>query len=237
MIQLNLLPDVKLDFIRAKNRKKNVITISVVISAIFFSIFILLLLFVRVGQKQHMKAVDKDIDSAVATLKKNSELDNILTVQNQLASLPGLHEKKNISSRTFDFLSQVTPTNATISDLVLDFDAGTINIKGNADSLSTVNKFVDTLKFTKFRVAGQDNSEKDAFSEVVLKSFSVENSQSGGKIAYEIEMKFDPLIYSNSAPSTDGGSPVTFTVPSIISTRSATQSPEGLFQERAGDEQ
>jgi Tfp pilus assembly protein PilN len=224
MAQLNLLPDVKLEFVKAQRRKRTVMAVSAVVSAALLAIFIALLIFVRFAQKQHMSALDKDIESSLQTLKSNPELDKILTVQNQLASLPGMHNEKTISSRLFDYLTQLTPTKATISEVKLDFDANTLSIKGNADALSTVNKFADTLKFTKYQVSGENAEEGEAFTNVVLKTFSVSGSE-GGNISYELETKFNVAIFANSSPSTSGVSPVKLNVPNIISTRSATQTP------------
>lgn len=237
MAQLNLLPDVKLEYIKAERQKRMVLGFAFLISASFLTLFILLLLFVKVGQKQHMHAVDSDIDKAVAELKLNPDLDKILTVQNQLNSLPDLHNKKVISSRTFDYLNKMTPIKATVSDVIIDFDTGTITIKGNADSLSTVNKFADTLKFTEFKVEGETPVSGSAFKDVVLKSFSVTDESSGGKVSYELEAKFDPAIYANSSPSNSGQSPVSLNVPNIISTRSATQAPDNLFAPQPAEEQ
>lgn len=232
MAQLNLLPDVKLQYVRAQKRKQAVITISVLASTAFLAIFIALLLFVRVAQKQHMSAVDKDITTAEAQLRETQDLDKILTIQNQLASLPALHDDKQISSRLFDYLNQLTPSDATISDVVLDFEAGTLTISGNADTLRTVNKFVDTLKFTKYNVSGEASQEGDAFTNVVLVNFSILDSGSAagkGETSYEIQANYEPAIFANSAPNTQGRSPVSLTVPNIISTRSATETPKELF--------
>lgn len=231
MSQLNLLPDVKLEYIQAQRKKRLVIAIGAISSAASVAIMILLLLFVHVGQKQHLKALDNDINAAVDTLKQNPDLDKILTVQNQLASLPGLHNDKLISSRTFEYLQKVTPQKATISDVVLDFDTGVLNIKGSSDSLQTINKFADTLKFTEFEVSGDNPIKDKAFSNVVLKTFSVEDPTllAGSGVEYELEMNFNLAIYENSAPNNEGKSPVSFIVPNIISTRSATQAPSSLF--------
>lgn len=228
MLQLNLLPDVKLEYIKSQNRKRLVLSLAILSSGVALAIVILLFIYVQFWQEQRMKALDKDIDATVAQLKENQELDKILTVQNQLKSLPALHNDKMISSRTFDYLKQMTPTSATISDVTLDFDANTLNIKGNANALSTVNKFADTLKFTTFKVEGDNPMEDKAFSNVVLKSFSVEEGDKQ-QVSYELEMNFKQDIYTNSAPSTEGKSPVSFVVPNIISTRSATQAPSELF--------
>lgn len=240
MAQLNLLPDVKLQYVRAQRRKQTVITISVLASAAFLAIFIALLLFVRVGQKQHMSAVDRDIAAAEAQLRETQDLDKILTIQNQLASLPALHDDKQISSRLFDYLNQLTPSEATISDVTLDFETGTLTLTGNADSLRTVNKFVDTLKFTKYTVSGETQEEGEAFSNVVLANFSLSESDpsSGrGETSYEIQANFEPAIFANSTPNTQGRSPVSLTVPKIISTRSATETPKELFVPQPEDEE
>ena len=231
MIQLNLLPDVKLQYIRARRRKRMVIGLSVIVSGFFLSVFIGLLLFVRVAQNQHINALSKDIDKASQELKSKQDLDKILTIQNQLNSLPALHDEKAISSRLFDYLTQTTPTKATISDVAVDFEAYTLVIKGNADELGTVNKFTDTLKFTDYKSAPSEPKEGKAFSNVVLKSFSINTggTQPGqGKISYELEMVFDPIIFEN-IKSTDDKPVVTLKIPKIISTRSETEKPGDLF--------
>lgn len=231
MAQLNLLPDVKLEFIQAQRKKRMVMAIGAISSAASLAIMVLLLLFVHVAQKQHLKALDNDINASVETLKQNPDLDKILTVQNQLASLPALHNDKLISSRTFEYLQKVTPQKATISDVVLDFDTNVLNIKGSSDSLQTINKFADTLKFTEFKIEGDSPIQDKAFTNVVLKTFTVEDPTllAGGGIEYELEMSFNPAIYENSEPNNEGSSPVSFIVPNIISTRSATQAPASLF--------
>jgi Tfp pilus assembly protein PilN len=234
MTQINLLPDVKMQYIQAQRRKRLVVGLSVIVAGTFLALMILLLLFVKVYQPQHMNAVDEDINKSVATLKENKDLDKILTIQNQLASLPQLHDNKKISSRTFDYLRKVTPTNVTISDVELDFDAGTLNIKGNADKLSTVNKFADSLKFTKFKVEGDEPGEGNAFTNVVLASFEVQESADlsggqAGKIKFELTMNFDSAIYKNTAPSSGAKSSVDLVVPNIVTTRSKIQSPDVLF--------
>ncbi|HEX5797504.1 MAG TPA: hypothetical protein VFX86_03890 [Candidatus Saccharimonadales bacterium] len=234
MAQLNLLPDVKLQYIKARRQKRLVIGLSTIVSGAFLVIFIALFVYVRFSQKQHINALTRDIDRTTEELKAKPDLDKILTIQSQLNSLPALHDQKSISSRLFDYLAKLTPEKATISDVELDLTQNVLNIKGNADALSTVNKFADTLKFTDFQVAGETPSEGKAFSNVVLKSFSVstEAQQDRGAITYELEFNFEPLIFANIKGLTDEASQdkvVTLKVPNIISTRSETEKPDNLF--------
>lgn len=200
MAQLNLLPDVKLQYIKARKQKRLVIGLSALISGFFLVLFVALFVYVRFSQKHYIGALTKDINTATDQLKQKPDLDKILTIQNQLASLPQLHDQKVISSRLFDYLTQATPDKATISDVNVDFDQNSMDIKGNAAALSIVNQFVDAVKFTEFEAPGQNPANGNAFSNVVLKSFNV-NASAGinqqGKITYELQFNFQPIIFAN----------------------------------------
>jgi Tfp pilus assembly protein PilN len=235
MIEFNLLPDVKLEYLQARYKKRLIVTISVIVTAFFLAVFIALFAYVRIVQPRHIQALDRDIDQAVETLNAVPDLENILTVQNQLNSLPALHDEKKISSRLFDYLNKVTPTQATISETTLDLDANTLIIKGNADQLSTVNKFADTLKFTEYKIDGDQAQEGRAFTDVVLASFAVaeqtEDVDANKRVTYELQFNFDPVIFANVSKG-DANATVELEVPKIISTRSETQKPDSLFEEQ-----
>ena len=236
MIQFNLLPDVKLQYLRATYRKRIIIFVSIVASAAFLLIFVLLFLFVRVNQPRHITNLDKDIGSEVSTLQAIPDLDRILTIQNQLNTLPGLHEEKVFSSRLFEYLAQLTPQTASITNADVDLEAFTISLKGEADTLATVNKFVDTIKFTDYSVEGEESSKGKAFSAVVLQSFSVAAQGQTG-VTYQIDFVYEPTIFADSAKKDEPtANAVKLNVPKIVTTRSETQKPEGLFQQRTQPE-
>lgn len=219
MIQFNLLPNVKLEYIKATRRKRLVMTGASLMMAVALGITILLFLVVNVIQKQHLKALSNDINQGVKELQETPNLDKILTVQNQLMSLDGLHDQKPVASRLFGYLAQITPVEVSIAQLDVDFDQNTMRFTGSSDSLSSINKFVDTLKFTNYRLKGSDNAEesKNAFASVVLSSFN-RNSQEAN---YTIDLVFDPVIFSITQEAE-------LVVPSAVTTRSETEKP--LFQ-------
>jgi hypothetical protein len=219
MIQFNLLPDVKLQYIKAQRTKHTVVTAAVVTAAAAFGIMVLLFLVVNVWQHQQLNSLNKTIKQDTAKLKAIPDLDKVLTIQNQLNALPGLNDSKPVSSRFFGYLTQLTPSKATITQAKVDFDSGTITINGNADAISTVDKYVDTLKFTDYTVGGGSDKKK-AFSDVVLTSFAKNDKG----VTYQIDFKFDPTIFSSA-------NDVTLAVPNIISTRSNTEKPTDLFEQ------
>lgn len=217
-IQFNLLPDIKIEYLKARRQQHLVVLVSVLTSIAFVAIFVLLISFVFGLQKKNISDLNGDIKSASNELNSTKDLTKILTVQNQLNVLPGLHDKKILSSRLYDYLSQVTPTDASIAKINVDYALFTIVVSGKGKDLATVNKYVDTVKFTKYNTKA-DKTEKNAFSEVVLQSFSVDKDG----VTYDIGFKFDPLIF-------DATQTVKLTVPQIISTRSEVDKPAALFQ-------
>lgn len=227
MIQFNLLPDVKLEYIKARRSKRLVMLGALVVSGIAVAILVILFFGVNVLQRQHLSHLQGDIDRDSKKLEDTENLDKILTVQNQLHVLNELHTKKPVATRMSTYLPQLTPKDITISSLDVDFTANTMAIDGSGTSLSEINKFVDTLKFAKYTAGDQSGKP---FSSVVLAGFGLNAEQAApgtAKATYQITLSFDPIIF-------DSANEVTLQVPAGISTRSVTEKPDSIFQQQGG---
>jgi len=223
MIEFNLLPDVKMEYLRTKRTQHLVITLSVIVGAVSVGVFVLLFLFVDVGQKVRISQLNGQISASTSQLSSNKNLNQILTVQNQLETLPSLESKSPTTSRMFGYISQVMPPNTTISSLSINFTTNTVTMTGAADSLATVNTLVDTLKYTTYSNATTKTNNTPAFSAVVLSSFSYSNSATNGNAAqYSIAFSFDPALFNSSDD-------ITLVVPSETTTRSILNQPQ-LFK-------
>lgn len=220
IIQFNLLPDIKQQYLKAQRQKHMVTFIATLATLVAVGIFVVLLLVVQVWQKKSISDLNGDIKKYSNQLSSTDDFNKILTVQNQLTSMTALHDKKAVASRMFEYTTQLTPSAATISKLSLDFDQSTVSISGSADSLATVNTYVDTLKFTKFTTNGDTQQSGNAFSAVVLSAFG----RTATDTTYTITAKFDPVIFSEAQSAT-------LTVPKITTTRSATEQPSDLFKQ------
>lgn len=218
MIQFNLLPDVKLEYIRARRSKHMMVLASFIASASAIAVLVLLFVVVEVIQKNHLKDLDRDVAQMSKELKDTPSLNRILTVQNQLRNLPALHNSKPVATRLFGYIGQVTPAKVTIAKVETNFTDNTINLTGAADSINTINTFVDTLKFTTYKTKDAETQTR-AFSSVVLSSFGRDDKGA----SYSISFKYDPAIFSSE-------SDVIMTVPKQITTRSETEKPTDLFQ-------
>lgn len=236
MIQFNLLPDIKLEFIRAKKAKRLVVIIAGVLAVASLAVFLVLFIAVNVVQRNRMNDLSRQIEDDSRKLQAVENLDKVLTVQNQLGHLSELHSSKPATTRVKQFVGQVTPANASFSKIEVNFVDNKIIFTGSADSLKTVNQFADTLKFTKFMAETTEEAEgspepqggseeeskpemKHAFSQVVVTEFG--RDEKGA--SYQIELAFDPQIFDNKLK-------VTLDVPKIVTTRSLVAKPDQLFQ-------
>ncbi|HEY5667856.1 MAG TPA: hypothetical protein VIR03_01700 [Candidatus Saccharimonadales bacterium] len=221
-VQFNLLPDIKVEYLKAKRQQHLVVVVSVFASAAALAVFVLLLTVVYGLQKKNLSDLNTDIKSASSQLQSTKDLTKILTVQNQLKALPGLHNKKVVASRLFDYLSRVTPASVSITKLDIDYSLNALTVSGSAPDLMAVNTYADSLKFTTYKTKTQTKGIS-AFSRVVLAQFSRTQKDA----TYSLQFGFDPLIFSETQE-------VTLTVPQIISTRSEVDKPTALFQSGGG---
>jgi hypothetical protein len=231
MIQFNLLPDVKIEYIKAQKMRQTVLSIAVIGTIASMAIFTISLAANQLERK-HMNDLSRDITTETSQLKAVPQINNILTVQNQLTSLTALHDGKPAVLRLFDYLNQLTPEVISLSNYTSDFAAHTVTIVGTSDTLSSVNKYVDTLKFTTY-TTDTSTTKAPAFSNVVLTSFGLSTSTDptikATTSSFTITMAYDPNIFDNKLK-------VTLNVPSLITTRSEVDKPKAgnaLFQGNA----
>lgn len=218
MIQFNLLPSVKKEYVRARRNKRTTIVIAGLCGAASLAIVIIMFVSVQIVQKKYSRDLSKDITAESHKLEGIPDLNKILTIQNQLNSLPALHDQKPVTTRLYGYIKQLTPAKVSIASMKIDFDAQTMDITGSSDSIGTINTFVDTLKFTGFKTS--DNKSGNAFSAVVLNSFGRDDKGA----SYNVSLKYDPAIFASSGTAT-------LTVPpGKITTRSETERPDALFQ-------
>lgn len=225
MLQFNLLPDVKKEYIKAKRQKRLIVSISALSAAIAFGVVLILFGVVQFVQKKSIKDLTADIETQISETQKIEDLDEILTIQNQLNTLPGLHQTKPTTSRLIGYLYQLTPVEIKIGNVKAGFEVGsnTLIIEGLAPSLALINQYADTLKFSTVKVV--DLSPEDGKpvpgTEQELKPFLevlTELNRGEAGAYYVLRTTYDPIIFDNTKR-------VTLVVPSIVTTRSTVNKP------------
>lgn len=225
MITLNLLPDIKKEYLRTQRLKRLFMVGSLLTSLGFVALTILLALFVFGVQRLQLSDVQSDIDSSLAQLQSVQDLDKIVTIQKQLEVLPGLHEGKPAANRIFSYLSSLVPAEVSLNkaEFIMIGDEVGGELSGAAASPKAVNVFVDTIKNAQFTYEGAESPIKP-FTSVVLDDPTVQDD----KIQYKITIKFDPLLFDNTLVKAQ------LSVPKITTTTSVAERPR-LFDDKASD--
>lgn len=165
-VSLNLLPDVKKQLLKARRQRALVVSTSMVLVVV--SVIILVALFgtleaTKIKASNSRGRID-DYKSQLEQAKKSKELNKYLTIQNQLAQLDSIKDKKMVFSRLVNYLKAVNPSSpnnvelATVSlggsddtadsstATAIDMSAGvTVSLEGSAKDLKAVNTYKDTL--------------------------------------------------------------------------------------------
>jgi len=236
MTQFNLLPEIKLEYLKAEKERRLVVGITALVTVI--SIIIAITLYsLTLIQKNQINNYAADINEQGRIITGQKNLNDLLTVQNQIGTITSLHNQDPAVSNLAGYLDQLIPVNASITNLTISFNSGSnaslggatsnsVTLSGSANSLATVNQLVDILKYATFRVKGTPGSQQ-AFSSVVLTSFGITTTTttsnvSGPAASYTINFNFDPTLFN----ITDQ---VSLNVPSIVATRSQLEQPKDLF--------
>lgn len=243
MIEFNLLPNIKMQYIKARAKKRFAVVASLLVSGTAVGVLVLLFMAVQVFQKSYLNDLTEDIKKESQKLKEIPDLNKVLTLQSQLKSLDSLHDQKPQVSRLFGYLQQITPSDVGITGVTLNFSENKMTINGAGQSATSANRFVDTLKFTdykipvlddkgeqKFNEGGEPEFEvKRAFSKVVLGTFNVTTAPelpNGPKDdQFSVTLQFEPVLFDNTKN-------VMLEIPKgMITTRSEIEKPGPLFIE------
>lgn len=154
MIEINLVPDVKQELINAQRVRTSVISLSILVGMAAIAIVIVLAVWVFGVQTARGVLSDDAIKKESQKLSQVADISNILTIQNQLAKIPAMHDSKSIDSRIFDVLATINPpapNNVSINNVSLDSSSKTIKIEGQAvNDYLALEVFKKTISATNF---------------------------------------------------------------------------------------
>lgn len=236
MIEINLIPDVKQELIRARMVRSAVVTISIFVAVAFAAAVVVLCLYVFGAQALRNTLADNQIKDGSNKLAKVDDLSKILTIQNQLTKINSLNDDKKIDSRTFMLLQAVippAPNNVQISKLTIDADTDTISFEGQTLLYPSVETFKKTIAAANVRYKDADNKQTDVplASDLSISDVSYGDDVNGNKVirftmsfTYAQEF-FSPTIDSPSIVLIDGGNV----------TDSYVGVPKSIFVDRASD--
>lgn len=203
MIELNLLPDIKQEFVHAKRQKRIVIVAMILTSAAAIGLVAILGFYSYIGQSVRQNFADGEINDLSSKLEKKDNLVQNLTVQNQLATIQQLHDAKGVYGRLFEYLKVLNPeapNNVSISKVTVDTTTGTIALEASAKDYPAVTVFKDTLENAKLNYVDPETKEKASpklFSDVLIGSPTLTQDSTGQQVtAFKANLTYEPAAFS-----------------------------------------
>lgn len=234
MISINLLPDVKKEFLKAQKMRNTVISLSILSMFVAGGLTVFLALFVYFGQRVAIGFVNDDIDKKQATLEAKTEITKYLTIQNQLTSLRVLHNAtyKILYSRLLEYLPQLNPAapNSVQLGSVKVVKEGTeINLQGTTRDFQALDTFKNTLERAKLTYAdGEDTKEVALFSDITLKTASLMQADGGASVSFEFVLTYNEDIFSPDVTNFQ------LVVPKLVISDAQNNAPSELFGTSGG---
>ena len=139
MITLNLLPDIKKEYLKANRTKSTILTIAFFVSLGVVFAVVLMSLYVLGVQRLQISNSQDSIDKSIITLQTTEDLDKTITIQNQLNALPALEESTIAANRLFDYLTIVTPNDVSLNTVIIDYQSYTVEVRGTGKDFKAVN--------------------------------------------------------------------------------------------------
>lgn len=213
MIQVNLIPDVKLQYIRAQKTKDLVIAICFIVAGASIAVVVLLSLFwgVLSGVGVHTSG---RIDEEYKKLTDVQDVGKLVTTQHQLAKITSIHEGRSMNSRIFSILQAILPEakdKITFREVRVNPDDRKIFLTG---SVKTGFKTIEVLKKTisqaqieysvKAEGAKTEKAEESVTLAVSPESVLIteanlyEGANGDKSINFEIEFEYTEGILSNN---------------------------------------
>ncbi len=238
MIEINLVPDVKQELIRAKRVRTIVVSSAILVGLVAVGIVVLMAVYLFGVQAVRESIADGAIDKKGKELAAVDDLGNTLTIQHQLTRLGELHDQKNISSRFFDLLAAINPVppnNVSFSLARIDSETQTIRLEGQAaNGYAAADVLKKTILETSISYRDTDGQTRTAkLTDNVSTSELSYGEDSTGKKVLRFTMTF---VYDSAFLARSSQNAIIIRPDRQNVTDSYLRLPDSLFSDRAADE-
>jgi len=236
MIEINLVPDVKQELIKARMIRSAVVSGAILTTIIALAVVAVLAVYVFGVQTVRSAVADDAIKKGGAQLASVEDLSKILTIQNQLTKINALNDAKMIDSRAFDMLQAVIPSAPNvvqISSLKIDSETQVLTLDGQTPTYPALETFKKTIAAANVRYKDDDDKQTDVLlaKDLSLTNVSFGEDSTGAKVLrFTVSFTYAPELFAS-----------TVTNPTIVLinggnvTDSYLGIPKSIFADRATD--
>lgn len=208
MIEINLIPDVKLELLKARKQQKMVISGAILVAIASVGTVALMASYAFGVQFGLEVIADNNIKEKTKELKSVKDLSKTLTIQSQLSKLSSLQNDKNLTSRLFDIVGTIVPSGENqvkITRLSLDSEENLVRIEAEAvNGYEAMEVFKKTLAQTNFEYSEGDEAQKPVR---IAKSISEgerrygENADGNRVLRFDLSFVYPDELFSPTSQS------------------------------------
>lgn len=155
--EVNLVPDVKNEMLKTLKVKNFILFVCIIVAIASASITLIFWLIMN-GQQFALTGKKSTLDTMSAKLNSYSDLDEFLTIKDQLGNISSLTQNKKVVSRTFKALTALIPTGAdtiTVSELKIDLSEAQPTLSLDAQANAGEDPYIDYRVLEAFKKSMQ----------------------------------------------------------------------------------
>lgn len=236
MIEINLVPDVKRELLKAR-LMRNAVMASAVTIGMFAAGAVVILGLVLGGQLALEALHDGTIKSKTQELRSVEDIDKLVTIQQQLKTIHQLSSERQVNSRLFDAMNAVNPAAPNAIKLVslkLNPEERTITVEGAAENgYTALETFKKTIANTSVQVerSGRDTIKYPLAEDIKAGEANFGEDANGKKI---LRFSFVFTYPAELLAKIDGSVVIATPTSRVDVTDSRLGVPDSLFEKRAG---
>lgn len=207
MIQINLIPDVKQEYLKARRQRNLAITFSILagLSAGAVVVVSVLFLLFQMGME---KLADDGIKDEYAKLEKVENLSELVTIQNQLSLISGQHQSRSINSRLLNVIQVINPAapnEVRFTSVRLDPSSKLLRLEGVADAgypaVEALKKTIANIKFEYHELREDGELKTVPIADQVEVGETSYGEASDGKrvLRFILVLQYPEVLFSNKA--------------------------------------
>ena len=240
MIQINLIPDVKREYLHARRTRDIAVSVSILVSIGAAGVVGIMLLFLSTQAAREYLA-DLTIKNEYETLSGVENLTDMVTIENQLSLISQQHAKKSMDSRLFSILqavNPVAPNQVAFTTVTLDPVGKALTLEGQtAGGYSAFETLVKTIQNTNitYKLGGEgDEITSPIASEVIPgdSSYGID-SDNARVLRFELTVMYTDGLFDNTMQRIQIVAPAR----KVDVTDSKLRVPDSLFTVPATDEE
>ena len=155
--EINLVPDIKGEMIKTLKLRNFIFFLCIVVAAASVGVTAIFGL-VMGGQQLALDSKKSTLDNLSTKLKSYSDLNDFLTIKDQVSNISTLTSDKKVLSRTFNILSALIPTGAdtiTVSELNVNLSEDQPTLSFDAQANAGKEPFIDYNVLDSFKKSMQ----------------------------------------------------------------------------------